>query len=74
MKNIALAIVILILGILALLEFRYTIEIHSPVVAKFDRFTGKLWIVNSGVLSEIENETSTAAVVAAAPAPAEAKK
>ena len=69
MKNIALAMVILILGILALLEFRYTVEIHSPVVVKFDRFTGRLWIVNAGVLSEIEHE-----VLPAAPAPAEVKK
>ncbi len=56
MKNILLAVVVLIIALLALIEFRYAIIIDSPVVAKFDRLTGKLWIVNSGVLSEIENE------------------
>jgi len=72
MKNFFLGIVILILGILLIVEFRYSISIHSPVVAKFDRFTGRLWIVNSGVLSEIENEPVSAAP--AAPVTAETKK
>jgi len=59
MKNFILAIVILIIGILAFIEFRYAIIVHTPVVAKFDRLTGNVWIVNSGEWRKVQSEAKT---------------
>lgn len=54
MKNMILAIVILIAAIGFVAESRYTLIVDSPVVAKLDRFTGDVWIVNSGVWRKIQ--------------------
>ena len=61
MKNLIWAIVILVIASGLILEYRYDIKIHSPVVAKLDRFTGDVWIVNSGVWRKIENPPAVAA-------------
>ena len=55
MKNWITAIVILIIGIGVISEFRYTLIVDSPVVAKLDRLTGDVWIVNSGVWRKVQN-------------------
>ncbi|MFA5145973.1 MAG: hypothetical protein WC515_01125 [Candidatus Omnitrophota bacterium] len=54
MKNIIIAIVILVVSIAALLEFRYTVIVDSPVVVRVDRLTGDAWIVNSGVWRKVQ--------------------
>jgi len=56
MKNIAMPIVILIIAVFAIMEFRYSFLVSSPVVAKFDRLTGKAWIVNAGVWRQVQME------------------
>lgn len=61
MKNILLlAIVILIIGIFGLLELRYALIVDSPVVAKLDKLTGDVWIVNAGVWRKVQMEAPTA--------------
>lgn len=54
MKNIIWAIVILIIGLGLLAEARYTLIVDSPVVARIDRLTGDVWIVNSGVWRKVQ--------------------
>lgn len=53
MKNIAIALVILIVGIGAILSNRYQVVVYSPIVAKIDRLTGDVWIVNSGMWRKV---------------------
>lgn len=48
MKYLIIAIAILLVGAGLVVENRYDIKIHSPIVAKLDRFTGEVYIVNSG--------------------------
>lgn len=55
MKNIVWAIVILIIGIGIVTESRYELVVHSPVVAKLDRVTGDVWIVNAGIWRKVEH-------------------
>lgn len=57
MKNIIWALVILIIAIGILLESRYTLIVDSPVVAKIDRMTGDVWIVNAGVWRKVQGES-----------------
>ena len=57
MKNAILAIAILIIGIILALEYRYTLVVDSPVVAKIDRLTGDVWIVNAGVWRKVQPQT-----------------
>ena len=54
MKNFILAVVILIVGTGIILEGRYEVKIDSPVVARIDRLTGDVWIVNSGVWRKVQ--------------------
>ena len=54
MKNLIWAIVILAVAAALLLEFRYALVVNSPVVARIDRLTGDVWIVNSGVWRKIQ--------------------
>ena len=54
MKNLIWAIVILAVAAALLLEFRYALVVNSPVVARIDRLTGEVWIVNSGVWRKIQ--------------------
>jgi len=54
MKNLILVIVIFIIGAGLIVEQRYTVVVHSPVVAKLDRLTGDVWIVNSGVWRKVQ--------------------
>ncbi len=49
----ALIIIIAVIGIGLLLEFRYALIVDAPVVVKLDRLTGNTWIVNSGVWRKI---------------------
>lgn len=56
MKNLVLAVVILIVGIAAVAEFRYDLVIDSPVVARLDRLTGDTWIVNAGAWRKVQPE------------------
>ena len=53
-KNLILAIVIFVIGAGLIIEQRYTVVVHSPVVAKLDRFTGDVWIVNSGIWRKVQ--------------------
>lgn len=55
MKNWITAIVILIIGIGVISEFRYALVVDSPVVAKLDRLTGDVWIVNSGIWRKVQD-------------------
>ena len=54
MKNLIWPIVLLIIGIGLVAECRYTLIVDSPVVAKLDRITGEVWIVNSGVWRKVQ--------------------
>lgn len=55
MKNLVIAIAILIVGIGLILEYRYAVIIDSPIVAKIDRLTGDAWIANSGLWRKVEH-------------------
>lgn len=55
MKNLIWAIVVLMIAGVFLLEFRYAILVNTPIVAKFDRLTGDVWIVNSGTWVKIRS-------------------
>jgi len=66
MKHLICAIIILIVGAGYLLESRYALVVDSPVVAKLDKFTGDVWIVNSGIWRKIqppENGSQEKAVI-----------
>ena len=52
-KNLIWVIAILIIAVGAILENRYAFIIDSPIVARIDRFTGNIWIVNSGVWRKV---------------------
>lgn len=54
MKTIIWAVVILIIATGIMLESRYKIVIHSPIVARLDRLTGDVWIANSGVWVKVK--------------------
>ena len=54
MKYLIIAIVILIIGAGIIIENRYDIKIHSPIVAKLDRLTGDVYIANSGYWNKIQ--------------------
>lgn len=62
MKNWILAIVILVVGLGIIAEFRYTITVDSPIVAKLDRLTGDAWIVNSGVWIKVQPSVDEKAI------------
>jgi len=54
MKYLIIAIAILIIGAGLIIENRYDIKIHSPIVAKLDRLTGDVYIVNSGSWRKVQ--------------------
>ena len=56
MKNLVIAVVIVVIGVGILLEGRYQLKIDSPVVAKLDKLTGDTWIANSGVWRKVKHE------------------
>ncbi len=62
MKNLTVAMAILIVGAGLLLESRYELNIHSPIVAKLDRLTGDVWIANSGVWRKVKHEEKSQCV------------
>lgn len=64
MKYLIIAIVILIIGAGIIIEYRYDIKIHSPIVAKLDRLTGDVYIVNAGSWKKIQPSDSNQAVEA----------
>ncbi|MCX5678086.1 MAG: hypothetical protein NTY76_03145 [Candidatus Omnitrophica bacterium] len=66
MKNISWVAVVLILAVLFILEFRYTVVVHSPIVAKVDRLTGDVWIANSGMWLKVQHSVKDKAVPQAA--------
>ena len=75
MKTIIWAIVILIVVAGVALECRYAFIVDLPIVAKIDRFTGDVWIVNSGEWRKVQEfkpdaVTSAGKVVSAIPAKA----
>ena len=55
MKNMGWVIVVLILAALFVLEFRYTLVVNSPIVAKIDRLTGDVWVANSGMWVKVRH-------------------
>jgi hypothetical protein len=54
MKHLIWAIAVVVIGAGILLEFRYAIIVHTPVVVRFDRLSGDAWIVNSGVWRKVQ--------------------
>ncbi len=54
MKNLIIGIVILLVASGFILEYRYQLIVASPIVAKLDRLTGDVWIVNSGVWRKVQ--------------------
>ena len=54
MKTIIWAIVVLVIAAGMMLESRYKVIIHSPIVARVDRLTGDVWIANSGAWIKVE--------------------
>lgn len=76
MKSLVWAVVTLLIAVGIMFECRYTIKMHSPIVARLDRLTGDVWIVNSGVWKKVEMPHADAGkgeVPAAASAPHAAK-
>lgn len=61
-KAVIWAIVVLIIAGGVLMENRYTVKIHSPIVAKIDNITGDVWIANSGVWMKVQNQQAQPAV------------
>jgi len=55
MKNAIWVIAVLMIAGVFLLEFRYAILVDTPIVAKFDRLTGDVWIVNSGTWMKVRS-------------------
>ena len=55
MKNIVWAIALVVLASLFILEFRYTLVVNSPIVAKIDRITGDVWVANSGMWLKVQH-------------------
>lgn len=75
MKNNLWILVVLILAALFVMEFRYTLVINSPIVAKIDRITGDVWIANSGMWIKVKHPAINSVAkqaVSAAPKAAEA--
>lgn len=68
MKNVIWAILVLILAAIFVLEFRYTLVINTPIVAKIDRLTGDVWIANSGKWMKVQHSAKEELAPAAAPA------
>ena len=64
MKNFMLVLAALIIAAGILMVNRYSLVIHSPIVAKIDNFTGKVWIVNSGVWYQVHDNVQSNNVVA----------
>ena len=57
MKNIIWAIVVLIIALGVILECRYMLVVNSPIVAKIDRLTGDVWIVNAGLWRKVQPQS-----------------
>lgn len=74
MKNIVWAIVLVVLAALFILEFRYTLVVNSPIVAKIDRITGDVWIANSGMWLKVQHAAKKEAAPAAVAVPRQAEK
>ena len=58
MKNVTWAVIVLVLAAIFILEFRYTLVVNSPIVAKIDRITGDVWIANSGMWLKLKHPAS----------------
>lgn len=69
MKNIIWMVVALILAALFVLEFRYTLVVNSPIVAKIDRITGDVWIANSGMWLKVQHSVKDKAAAQGSPVP-----
>ena len=54
MKSIVWIIALAVIALCAVLEFRYELIVNSPIVAKIDRLTGDVWIVNSGIWRKVQ--------------------
>ena len=63
MKNSLWIAVILVLAALLTFEFRYTLVVNSPIVAKIDRLTGDVWIANSGMWLKVNHAVKDKAPV-----------
>ncbi len=55
--NLLIIITMIVATIAIMILFRFDVDIQSPVVSKFDRWTGKAWIVNNGVWMPVKAET-----------------
>ena len=64
MKNLILVLSALLIAGGMFMVNRYSLVIHSPIVARIDNFTGKVWIVNSGVWYQVQDNVQNNSVVA----------
>ena len=62
MKNWIWAVVVVVIAAGVLLESRYTLIVNSPIVAKLDKATGDVWIVNSGMWRKVQHPPKDEAV------------
>ena len=61
MKNSLVAVICgIIVAITLLFLLRFDVDVHSPIVCRLDRWTGKVWIVNQGTWRLVKPETETA--------------
>lgn len=67
MKYFIIAVVVLIIGAGIIIENRYDIKIHSPIVAKLDRFTGDVYIANAGSWRKVQPSDANPAEQAVMP-------
>ena len=76
MKNWIWAVIVVVVAAGILLESRYALIVNSPIVAKLDKVTGDVWIVNSGMWRKVQQLPKDEAVreTAATRAPATTEK
>lgn len=74
MKTVIWAALVLVIAMAILVECRYELIVNAPVVAKMDRFTGKVYIANGGIWKLIEVDKLNNNSVIASPADTSAKK
>ena len=55
MKNLIWALVAVLIAGGIFMTHRYSLVLHSPIVARIDNYTGKVWIVNSGVWYQVQD-------------------
>ena len=54
--TIAIILTMIIATIAIMIMFRFSVDVNSPIVSKYDRWTGKVWIVNNGIWMPVKTE------------------